>query len=111
MQSFHKFEYFLVLIISGILPFVIGIFHPLSPLKGKLKTAIWTILICSIPYLIWDVFATARGHWSFNQNFITGIYIYNLPIEEVLFFFVIPYSCLFTYGVLKLALNHFRPAK
>jgi lycopene cyclase domain-containing protein len=40
--------------------------------------------------------------WSFNEDYITGIKIFNLPIEELLFFFVIPYCCIFIYECIKI---------
>lgn len=39
--------------------------------------------------------------WGFNDNYITGIKISNLPVEEVLFFFVVPYCCVFIYECVR----------
>ncbi len=43
---------------------------------------------------------TKLNVWSFNPAYILGINIGNLPIEEVLFFLVVPFSCVFVYEVL-----------
>jgi len=37
-----------------------------------------------------DVVVTAAGHWSFSPRYTLGIMIINLPVEEVLFFVVVP---------------------
>lgn len=50
----------------------------------------------------WDSFAVARGHWYFNFDNLVGIKIGLLPIEEYLFFLVMPYLILILYRVLKL---------
>ena len=54
-------------------------------------------LVVAIPYLIWDTLFTNMGIWGFNGRYVSGIYLMNLPVEEVLFFFCIPFSCVFTY--------------
>lgn len=52
----------------------------------------------AIPFLIWDHFFTEAGIWGFSPEYILGIYIGGkLPLEEVLFFFVVPYACVFIY--------------
>lgn len=52
-------------------------------------------------YIAWDIRFTASGVWSFNEQKIVGIHIFNLPLEEVLFFFIIPYCCVFIYDCIK----------
>ena len=42
-------------------------------------------------YLMWDIFAAWRHHWDFGSKYISGIYITNQPLEEVLFFIVVPF--------------------
>src|SRR5258706_12152166 len=51
--------------------------------------------------VIWDSYAVVRGHWNFNTEKLLGIKIGVLPIEEYLFFLIIPYTVLTIYRVLK----------
>ena len=50
--------------------------------------------------MLWDMVFTRMNVWSFNPHYLLGIYIGNLPLEEVLFFLVVPFSCVFVYEVL-----------
>ena len=58
---------------------------------------IFSIFAVGIPFLIWDIIAEKRKDWVFNSKFITGIKIFNLPVEEILFFVTVPYSLIFLY--------------
>lgn len=58
------------------------------------------ILITGAFFVIWDHWFTVMGIWEFNTDYLTGIFFFDLPIEEWLFFFTIPYACLFIYEVL-----------
>jgi len=69
------------------------------------KPVFLAILIVAISFLIWDVWFTNIGVWGFNDRYLLGPTIVNLPFEEVLFFFCIPYASIFTHY----ALLHFFP--
>ena len=68
----------------------------------KLPALALSLLIVSTVFIIWDAIATARGDWSFNEEHILGFTLLGLPIEEILFFVTVPYSCLFLYETIKL---------
>lgn len=48
-------------------------------------------------FIVWDVVFTQHGIWGFNEDYLVGWSIFNLPIEECLFFLLIPFSCIFIY--------------
>ena len=58
-------------------------------------------IIVAIPFIIWDVIFTLDGVWWFNDTYLIGFRLFHLPIEEILFFFCIPFSCTFTYYCLN----------
>jgi lycopene cyclase domain-containing protein len=59
------------------------------------------IAITGLAFLGWDILFTIKGVWSFNQKYVCGLSIYGLPIEEVLFFITVPFSCVFIYACLN----------
>ncbi|HTN18092.1 MAG TPA: lycopene cyclase domain-containing protein, partial [Chitinophagaceae bacterium] len=46
---------------------------------------------------VWDGLFTQWGVWSFNPQYVLGIYCFGMPLEEYLFFLCIPYACVFSY--------------
>ena len=44
-----------------------------------------------------DLWGIYRDHWTYNPQFITGIHLGPLPLEELVFFVVIPICGLLTY--------------
>ncbi|MDF2156361.1 lycopene cyclase domain-containing protein [Algoriphagus sp. CAU 1675] len=58
------------------------------------------MIITAAFFILWDIWFTAIGVWEFNPTYISGWYLLNLPVEEWLFFFVIPFACIFIYEVL-----------
>lgn len=94
------FTYLLLNLACVFFPFVLSFDKKVSFYKIW-KHVIIAIIINALFFISWDIVFTSKGIWSFNPNYITGIYIYNLPLEEVLFFVTVPYSCLFIYEVVN----------
>nr|WP_262914606.1 lycopene cyclase domain-containing protein [Pontibacter vulgaris] len=59
------------------------------------------ILVNAAVFMVWDALFTEAGVWGFNAEYLTGIYFFGLPLEEVLFFITVPYACVFIYEVLN----------
>ena len=59
------------------------------------------MLLPAVFYIIWDAWFTGIHVWSFNQTYITGVTVFHIPLEEALFFFVVPYCCLFIYECIR----------
>jgi lycopene cyclase domain-containing protein len=66
----------------------------------RLKPAACSIAVFAGIFLFWDVLVT-NFWWSFNQKYILGLMLGSLPIEEVLFFFSVPWSCLILWVNIK----------
>ena len=91
--------YLEILILSISLPLLFS-FHPKIKFYKKWKYFFTANLSIAIPFIIWDYLFTKQGVWKFSDHHISGIKIINLPIEEILFFILIPYCFIFTYEVL-----------
>ena len=48
----------------------------------------------------WDLIAVHHAEWSFSPRYTLGLRIAGLPVEEWLFFLVVPVCALLTYEVL-----------
>lgn len=75
------------------------------------KTLFPAVLAVGTGFIAWDIYFTENGIWGFNPDYLSGITIINLPIEECLFFFTVPYACVFIYEVMKAYFPKFRPAQ
>lgn len=95
-----KYYYLALNILSLVGPFIFS-FYPKANFSKKWKYVLPAIVIIAIPFVIWDEVFTQMGVWGFNKNYVSGIYLWNLPLEEILFFICIPYACVFTYFALN----------
>ena len=48
-------------------------------------------------FSLWDWAASRRGHWAYSPRYTTGIEVLGLPLEELVFFLVVPTCALLTY--------------
>ena len=95
-----KAEYFIVLAVCFIGPLILSFSRKINFYKYPFRL-ILAVLIPLILFLIWDFWAISRGHWSFNPNYITGFKILTIPLEEILFFVVVPFCGLFSWECVK----------
>lgn len=91
--------YMTVLIISGIVPVALSFWPRLKFYQNRWALFV-SISLVVLLFGAWDIFAVYRGHWFFNPDGVWRVKIINLPVEEVLFFIVIPFCCIFTWEAL-----------
>lgn len=93
-------KYMVLLLLSLSVPFIVSFWRPLGFWRNW-RALCLSILPILVIYGLWDVFAVWRGHWYFNPEGVGKLVIINLPLEEVLFFVVIPFCCIFTWEALN----------
>jgi lycopene cyclase domain-containing protein len=58
------------------------------------------ILIMAVFFISKDMVFAAYGIWSFNDDYLLGFRLLGLPVEEWMFFAVVPYASVFIYACL-----------
>lgn len=73
----------------------------------RLLTALVPVVVL---FVAWDLIAIRRDHWTFSPVFTTGVLLPGgIPLEEVVFFVVIPLCGLLTYEAVGHVLRRGRP--
>jgi lycopene cyclase domain-containing protein len=91
-----KSEYLILLGLILVFPLIFSFDAKLGLYKHG-KVLWYAIIGMSVPFWIWDVVAAARGHWWFNEQYITGLQWLGLPVEEWLFFPIVGFVSAFTW--------------
>lgn len=63
------------------------------------------IALGGLPFLMWDLWATKVGHWWFDPAQTLPWRVGGIPLEEVLFFVVIPLAGVLTYEAVLVVLG------
>lgn len=99
-RQFTSFEtnwlYALVLIFSFLSVFVLSFDKRVAYYKTW-KYLFPAIAIVGIIFIAWDVIFTEMNVWQFNPDYYLGIKFLGLPIEELLFFVIIPFCSVVLY--------------
>ncbi|WBQ08320.1 lycopene cyclase domain-containing protein [Kribbella sp. CA-293567] len=74
------------------------------PLEVLLRTRVYArpyrfglVLLCAgLPFALWDFLAVRAGHWVFDESLTLGMSLASLPLEELLFFVVVPLASVMT---------------
>ncbi len=87
------------------------------PLEFVLRARVYRrprrlLIALSVPlvvFCLWDIAGIRRGVWSYNPDFVTGVLLpFSLPLEEFLFFLVVPLCGLLTYEAVGHVLQRVR---
>jgi lycopene cyclase domain-containing protein len=75
------------------------------------RTACAVLPVAAV-FVIWDAIAIAAHVWTYNPLYVTGIeLIGHIPIEESLFFVVIPLCGLLTYNAVDAIVERLRRSR
>ena len=99
----EKFSYLALMMGSLFFPFIFSFEKQISFYR-RWKSLSIAILISGVFFIVWDSLFSYFGFWSFNDKFILGPRFLGLPLEEWMFFIVIPYCSVFIYETSKLYL-------
>lgn len=95
-----KYEYLLVLLGTLLFP-LLRSFDANLRLWREWRALLGAIGSVLLLFGLWDIAATLRGHWSFNPAHVLDMRILFLPLEEWLFFIVVPFVTIFTWESVK----------
>jgi lycopene cyclase domain-containing protein len=94
------------------IPFLFSFWKPVSYYR-RWPALLFAFLTAGTAYIVWDGLVSAGAvsaawdgwaksqHWGFNPEYLLGIKILSLPLEEILFFVAAPYSSIFIYESLR----------
>lgn len=100
----HHFFYFILLFFSIVYPLAQSFEKRLSFHK-KWRLLFPSIFVMMLLFIPWDIWFTHLKIWHFNEDYVTGYSLFLLPVEEWLFFIIIPFACVFIHEVLNYFFN------
>lgn len=93
--------YFILLVSSVSVPLLLSFDKKLQFWK-QWKYLFPAILAIAAIYIFFDIILTKAGVWGFNPSYHSNMLILGLPVEEWLFFIVIPYASIFLHDAFVL---------
>ena len=75
----------------------------------RIKRVVLSIAPVALIFLAWDEYAISAGHWRFDHRQILGVILpVGLPLEELLFFFVVPIAAIMTIEAVRTVKKHWK---
>lgn len=97
--------YLLVMLASLLVPLSRSFERRVAYYKSFGALGLSTLIVSGI-FIIWDVVFTKLGFWGFNPMYLCGVYFFELPLGEWLFFLIIPFCSIFIYRVYNYFVPH-----
>ncbi len=96
-----QFSYLGVLLLIFLVTFLLEVVLK-ARVWQKFKRLIFTIVPVVLAMTLWDWYAISNDHWYFNDELTSGLLLFNfLPIEELLFFILVPIASLLTFEAVR----------
>ncbi|MFZ4455494.1 MAG: lycopene cyclase domain-containing protein [Bacteroidales bacterium] len=86
--------YALLLLSSFVVPLAMS-FDKNMQLYKRWNVVLPSIALVAVVYMLADIYLTRLGVWGFDASYNLGIFWFGLPLEEWLFFVIVPYASLF----------------
>jgi len=75
----------------------------------QVRRLVLTIVPVAAVFVVWDLLAIAAGHWRFDRRQLVDVFLPGgLPLEEVLFFIVVPLCAVLGYEAVRQTLARLR---
>ena len=76
----------------------------LTRVFARWRRLLAAVLPVAALFICWDVYAISEGHWTFDPARISGVMLPGgLPLDEVLFFLIIPTAAVLTLEAVRSA--------
>ena len=70
------------------------------------RRLVLTVVPVAVVFVIWDLLAIGAGHWTFDPAQTTGVlFPGGLPLDEVLFFLVVPVCAILGFEAVRKVLR------
>lgn len=104
----EKYYYLILVVASFIFPFLFSFEKKWMHFIRFFKPYFTSIFLIGLVFIIWDIYFAYQNVWGFNDTYLIGIRWWRLPIEEWLFFLLIPYASNFIHYSLTYFFPRFR---
>ena len=98
------YEYLVVLALCLIVTAPLELFGGVRVYRQARRLAA-TLLCTGAVFVTWDLVGARLGHWDYNPDRITGIRLAGLPLEEYLFFLVVPLCGVLAFEAVRVTLH------
>lgn len=105
-MEFKSFTYLGLLLVTFLVPVAMELRKPTGFFR-QLKYLFPALIFSGAIFIIWDLRFEEKAIWRFNQEYLTGVNILNLPIEECLYFLIISFLGVYIYEFVKYRFSNF----
>lgn len=96
----QNYTYLLILLAIAIAALVFG-FRKKTGFRHNIRYLIPAILFSGIIFILWDYRFIQYNLWEFNPSYILGIHLSGVPLEEWLYYLIIPMVSVYVYELVK----------